>query len=94
MKSKKKEFVVFNLSFLDIISCGFGAVIILVLISKTSNNISVSGKDETGDSLKTIFSLQNKIQILVEEVSQQSSKNNLLSNQGNKSFGYVKYIES
>ena len=51
MKFRKKEFEIFNLSFLDIISCGFGAVIILVLISKTSDNISISGKDETGESL-------------------------------------------
>ena len=86
MKFRKKEFEIFNLSFLDIISCGFGAVIILVLISKTSDNISISGKDETGESLKTIFSLQNQIQLLAQEVSQQSSKNNLLSDQGNKLF--------
>ena len=92
MKFRKKEFEIFNLSFLDIISCGFGAVIILVLISKTSDNISISGKDETGESLKTIFSLQNQIQLLAQEVSQQSSKNNLLSDQGNKLLGDEKEL--
>ena len=92
MKFRKKESEIFNLSFLDIISCGFGAVIILVLISKTSDNISISGKDETGESLKTIFSLQNQIQLLAQEVSQQSSKNNLLSDQGNKLLGDEKEL--
>jgi hypothetical protein len=84
MKFRKKELEIFNLSFLDIISCGFGAVIILILVSKTSEDISVSGANETGDLLKTVFSLQNKIQLLVDEITQQSNKNNLLSDQGNK----------
>ena len=84
MKFRKKELEIFNLSFLDIISCGFGAVIILILISKTSDDISVSGANETGDLLKTVFSLQNKIQLLVDDITQQSNKNNLLSDQGNK----------
>ena len=84
MKFRKKELEIFNLSFLDIISCGFGAVIILILVSKTSEDISVSGTNETGDLLKTVFSLQNKIQLLVDEITQQSNKNNLLSDQGNK----------
>ena len=56
MKFRKKELEIFNLSFLDIISCGFGAVIILILVSKTSEDISVSGTNETGDLLKTVFS--------------------------------------
>ena len=84
MKFRKKELEIFNLSFLDIISCGFGAVIILILVSKTSDDISVSGANETGDLLKTVFSLQNKIQFLVDDITQQSNKNNLLSDQGNK----------
>ena len=84
MKFRKKELEIFNLSFLDIISCGFGAVIILILVSKTSDDISVSGANETGDLLKTVFSLQNKIQLLVDEITQQSNKNNLLSAQCNK----------
>ncbi len=33
MKRKRQNLEVFNLSFLDIISCGFGAVVLLVLIS-------------------------------------------------------------
>lgn len=52
MKLRKKEFDVFNLSFLDVISCGFGAVIILVLISKPNDDVSTTGKDEVNDLLK------------------------------------------
>lgn len=38
MRKKRREFDIFSLSFLDIISCGFGAVVLLVLISKTSES--------------------------------------------------------
>ena len=36
MKLRRRDFDIFSLSFLDIISCGFGAVVLLVLISKFS----------------------------------------------------------
>ena len=36
MKRKHRDLDIFSLSFLDIISCGFGAVVILVLISSNS----------------------------------------------------------
>ncbi len=34
MKRRTRGFDIFNLSFLDVISCGFGAIVLLVLISK------------------------------------------------------------
>ncbi len=34
MKQKKRDLEIFSLSFLDVISCGFGAIVLLVLISK------------------------------------------------------------
>ena len=33
MSKKRRDLEIFSLSFLDIISCGFGAVVLLVLIS-------------------------------------------------------------
>ncbi len=35
MKYQRRDFEIFSLSFLDVISCGFGAIVLLVLISKT-----------------------------------------------------------
>lgn len=34
MKRKRRELEVFNISFLDVITCGFGAIILLLMISK------------------------------------------------------------
>ena len=41
MKRRKREIQVFNLSFLDVISCGFGAIILLLVISKFSEPLVV-----------------------------------------------------
>jgi hypothetical protein len=41
MKRRKREIQVFNLSFLDVISCGFGAIILLLVISKFSEPMVV-----------------------------------------------------
>ncbi len=50
MRTKRRQTEVFNLSFLDVISCGFGAIILLLVISKISEprvieqtNVDLSG---------------------------------------------------
>jgi hypothetical protein len=50
MKARRRQTEVFNLSFLDVISCGFGAIILLLVISKISEprvieqtNVDLSG---------------------------------------------------
>ena len=81
MKLRKKEFDVFNLSFLDVISCGFGAVIILVLISKPNDDVSVTGKDEVNDLLKTVITLENTVSKVKQSIAEQLSKSNQLANE-------------
>ena len=36
MKRKRRSIEVFSLSFLDVISCGFGAIVLLLVIMKIS----------------------------------------------------------
>ena len=36
MRRRSRNFEIFTISFLDVIACGFGAIVLLVLISKTS----------------------------------------------------------
>jgi len=50
MRTRRRQTEVFNLSFLDVISCGFGAIILLLVISKISEprvieqtNVDLSG---------------------------------------------------
>ena len=59
MKLSRREFSVFNLSFLDIISCGFGAVVMLILIAKPNENFSPT--EDIKELLQTLVSLQNTV---------------------------------
>nr|VFK56008.1 MAG: hypothetical protein BECKTUN1418F_GA0071002_107814 [Candidatus Kentron sp. TUN]VFK58209.1 MAG: hypothetical protein BECKTUN1418D_GA0071000_10783 [Candidatus Kentron sp. TUN]VFK62181.1 MAG: hypothetical protein BECKTUN1418E_GA0071001_107514 [Candidatus Kentron sp. TUN] len=76
MTVRKKEFEIFNLSFLDIISCGFGAVVLLVLISKPMEEFSKSGIDEAGALLSQVIALETRIDTLDEAIDQQNRNNN------------------
>jgi hypothetical protein len=79
MKIKKKDFDIFTLAFLDIISCGFGAVILLVLISNTAGEVATSGKADAVETLLSqLASLENRIESLAGEIDAQRKKNDEL----------------
>ena len=45
--AKRRELSIFNLSFLDIMSCGFGAVILIfVIINNASQELNANPKTE------------------------------------------------
>lgn len=71
MKIKRKEFSLFNLSFLDIISCGFGAVVLLVLISNNSETGSPSAASDVENLLSQLVVLENAIDVLADDIVQQ-----------------------
>ncbi|MCF6188340.1 MAG: hypothetical protein L3J49_12815, partial [Desulfobulbaceae bacterium] len=50
MKKKSKSIDIFSLSFLDVVSCGFGAIILLLVLSKVSEPLVVEkmSKDLSG----------------------------------------------
>jgi hypothetical protein len=75
MKNKKKEFNVFNLSFLDIISCGFGAVVLLILISNTDDNISSANVDTVEQLFAQVITLENTLDDLARKIDAQRKKN-------------------
>ena len=79
MKKKKKELEIFSLSFLDIISCGFGAIVLLVLISKQFPETSPIDTAVINELLSKIFAMENQIEdlnkkITVAESNQKSKK--------------------
>ncbi len=61
MKKQKKSMDVFNLSFLDVISCGFGAIILLLVISKASEPLVLK---------TTGMNLESKVQRLNHELDE------------------------
>ncbi len=75
MKIKKKDFDIFTLAFLDIISCGFGAVILLVLISNTAGDVVNSVKEDAVDTLLgQLTSLESRRESLAGEIDAQKKK--------------------
>lgn len=75
MRIQKKEFDIFSLSFLDIISCGFGAVVLLVLISNTADDSSRSSVVEVESLLGQVLTLENRIAGLADQIDKQKKKN-------------------
>ncbi len=75
MKLRKKEFEIFNISFLDIISCGFGAVVLLVLISKTADEGKLSTTATVERLLDQVITLENQIENLAAKIDEQKSSN-------------------
>jgi len=59
MARKKREFTTFNLSFLDIMSCGFGAVVLVFLI--IDHSIQTVTKDLNRDLLSEVSLLEEDV---------------------------------
>ena len=84
MRNKKRtEANIFSLSFLDIIACGFGAIVLLLLIVK----VGQKGTDEdltNDDLLKKLFSLQDRLIPLDSKVNSLNQRIEDLSLELNK----------
>lgn len=75
MKTTKKNFDIFNLSFLDVISCGFGAVVLLVLISNSAEVPTQSEMSEVASLFDRYVALENNIDSLSQKIDRQKEKN-------------------
>jgi hypothetical protein len=64
----RREVDIFSLSFLDIIACGFGAIVLLLLISRSA---SVSETDGTGveTDMSLLFQAMQETEVLEAEVA-------------------------
>jgi len=75
MKIKKKDFDIFNLSFLDIITCGFGAIVLLVLISHTDRDTTQLSVDLVENQLEQVTTLKTQVDNLAKKIDQQKKLN-------------------
>lgn len=73
MKRKKRSLEIFNLSFLDVISCGFGAVVLLVLISNYSEFLSSADEEESVSLLNAVLAAEQVVDDLKTELAQKFS---------------------
>jgi len=77
MKIKKKDFDIFNLSFLDVISCSFGAVVLLVLLSNTDRDTPQSSADQVESLLEQVMTLKSQADNLAQKIDQQKKMNDI-----------------
>jgi len=76
-KNNRKDIEMFNLSFLDVISCGFGAIILLLVISKISQPLF--NQQASIDLAQGISQLETELKIVQDET--QGLENQLKSSQ-------------
>ena len=81
MKLRKKHFEIFSLSFLDVISCAFGAVIMLILISKTDVDVSVAGQESVSSLLAALIGLENSVTQTRQQINAELARLEALSGQ-------------
>ena len=74
MKRKSRDFEIFSLSFLDIISCGFGAVVLLVLISPFSESVLPDFTSQTRNALDQVLQAEARIEGLERALEQETRK--------------------
>ena len=68
MRRARRSLEVFNISFLDIVSCAFGAMVLLVLISKTSESTSPASAEEAQLLLQSVLSAEENLKNLLIEL--------------------------
>ena len=64
MRRSKRDLEIFSLSFLDIISCGFGAVVILILVSSNSKLPMPNTVEEASALLKEVINRKKIVEDL------------------------------
>lgn len=71
---KRAPLAIFNLSFLDVISCAFGAVVMLVLLSKNADELAEQEPDNLSPLLQSLISARSQIQQLQSSVDEKQSE--------------------
>ena len=69
MKRRERGFDIFNLSFLDVISCGFGAIVLLVLISKPLPEPAPEQPFDAKALLGRVFQAETVVEGLTKELA-------------------------
>lgn len=73
MKQKKRDFEIFSLSFLDVISCGFGAIVLLVLLSKQLPEPAPIDTSETKAMLSQVLAAETRVDDLSRALADANS---------------------
>jgi len=91
MIRRDRSFEIFNLSLLDIISCGFGAVVLLVLISKTGVT-QVENTSDVNSLLQSVFQYETTVAELSSSLEDKKARLEALKGKNKNSQSEQKKI--
>ncbi|MBL6934284.1 MAG: hypothetical protein ISR48_02620 [Alphaproteobacteria bacterium] len=74
MKRPKRSFEIFNISFLDVVSCGFGAVVLLVLLYKPPEAAAPSEQEDSQALLRKVIAAETKITELTQQLEAEKKR--------------------
>ncbi len=75
MKRKRRSFEIFSLSFLDVVSCGFGAIVLLLVIVKISEPLVVEkANTDLSSHISNLVEEQQKLEMRTTDLSAQLSE--------------------
>jgi len=91
---KKKTNEIFSMSFLDVMACGFGALVLILLISNFQESPiptdNVNSSDDYFDALDAINNLQKKIKAQDAQLTSESKKVSELISKNNQTNEVLK----
>lgn len=90
MKKRSRNLEIFTLSFLDIISCGFGAVVLLVLLSRSATTGGTADTDRISELLRTLYQMET---INSEHEAQSQRLSSMTSEQAGRAVQLQKEVE-
>lgn len=73
MRKRNRNLEIFSLAFLDLVTCGFGAVVLLILVAKPSEDITPPSSESAEQIISEITTLDQVIDLLKEKVAEASS---------------------
>ncbi len=85
MKRKKRPFEIFSLSFLDVVSCGFGAIVLLLVIVKISEPLITQ---------QAYADLSSALSKLTEEQEKLAEQTTLLISKGEEISSNINVLEA
>ena len=88
MKHRRRPFEVFSLSFLDVVSCGFGAIVLLLIMVKISDPTQVK------DELRLAGEIEDFRQQIVEMKKQSSDLEEMIADAEKHTFNLGQQVEN
>jgi len=73
MKRRNRQLEIFSLSFLDLISCGFGAVVLLVLISRNADDVASASMEDVQRLMSQMTGIERSISELNGSINAQNA---------------------